>query len=101
MLLLKMLEKDRFEAIIGSHPQIEIDILENGYSGKFEQATYRPGNDVHIYMGISRKSKFSSQIEHINQTIILMMKDGKIQEIVNQYLKWNAVCKLSLFNNSA
>ncbi len=85
--LLRMLGEGRIDAIVGTHPQVEYDILQNGYSGKFEQAAYRPGNNVHLYIGFSRKSSFSTQIKRINQTILLMKKTGKIQEIADRYLK--------------
>ncbi len=85
--LLKMLSKKRVDAIVGTYPQIKYSIIVNGYGDKFEQADYRPDNDAYLYIGCSRKSQFASKMGQISETIIQMKKEGKIQEIINEYFK--------------
>ncbi|MCP4163725.1 MAG: ABC transporter substrate-binding protein, partial [Deltaproteobacteria bacterium] len=87
ILLIRLLNGNRVDSIIGTHPQLEYDINLNGFGGKFEQADYRPNNDVQIYIGFSKKSPFASKIELFNQEIIKLKSEGEIQTIFDNYLK--------------
>ncbi|WP_163834953.1 substrate-binding periplasmic protein [Spartinivicinus ruber] len=85
--LLQMLDKGRVGVIVGTHPQVEAQIAQHGFTEKFEQAVYHPGNDAQIYFGLSRKSALASYESRITEAIRAMKKDGLIQKISKKYLK--------------
>jgi polar amino acid transport system substrate-binding protein len=85
--LIKMLLYDRFKVIIGTDCQADYDIARLGLSHKFEKANYRPGNNVDLYIGISKKSHLSKELEKINKIIQDIINEGKIQEYAKKYYK--------------
>lgn len=85
--LIKMLVYNRFKVIIGTDCQADYDITRLGYSDKIEKAIYKPNNSVDLYIGISKKSELSKEINKINNIIREIIQEGKIQEFSQQYYK--------------
>jgi polar amino acid transport system substrate-binding protein len=85
--LFKMLEYKRFDAFIGTDCQAEYEITQEGYKDVFEKANYKPGNDVHLYIAISKKSIFANELPKFNETIRKIVDEGKVREFVKKYIK--------------
>ncbi len=84
--LLKMTELKRIKVFIGTDPQVDFDIKDMELSDYIEKAKYRPGNDLHLYFGISKKSIFLNKKEELNGTLKAMIDEGFIDAVVKQYL---------------
>jgi len=85
--LLKMLGNGRLDVIIGTNCQVDYDIKLSGLLGRFEQAEYRPGNNVHLYLGLSKKSAITEILPQLNQVIQQLKDEGVIDKIAEKYFK--------------
>jgi polar amino acid transport system substrate-binding protein len=83
--LIKMLSVGRVKIIIGTDCQVDYDIKKLGLQDKIEKAEYAPGNDVDLYLGISKKSSYSNNINKISQTLREIIEEGKIKEFAKKY----------------
>lgn len=83
--LLKLLESKRLDLIIGTECQVDYELKKLGWNNKFDKGVYRPGNNVDLYIGVSKKSKLSNKINDINKAITDMLKEGKIKEFLPRY----------------
>lgn len=85
--LLKMLKNRRLDVIIGTSCQVDYHIKLKGLSGRFEQAEYKPGNNVDLYLGLSRKSPITRIQPQLNQVIEQLKREGVIQKIADKYFR--------------
>lgn len=83
--LLPMLAKNRLDAFIGTDCQADYQIIQAGYQDVFEKANYKPGNDVHLYMAISKKSIYANELSNFNETIRNIVDEGKVKEFAKKY----------------
>jgi len=89
--LLRMLAASRFNAFIGTDCQADYQIVQEKYQNAFEKARYKPGNDVRLYIAVSKKSIYSKELSLFNQTIKQIVEQGKVRDYANAY--YTHVCK--------
>jgi len=85
--LLQMLAAKRFDTFIGTDCQADYQIIQEKYKGVFEKATFKPGNDVQLYIAISKKSIYAKELSLFNETIRKIVEEGKVIEFANKYYK--------------
>ncbi len=85
--LLLMLAKKRFEVIIGTDPQVEYEMNEQGYSSLIKKAPYDPKHKTFIRVGISKKSPYIKELDVINKYTKEIVKEGLIEKYKNKYIK--------------
>jgi len=83
--LLQMLANDRLGAFIGTDCQADYQIIQEDYKDIFEKATYKPGNDVSLYMAISQQSIYATELPLFNETIKKIVEEGKVKEFAKKY----------------
>ena len=67
--------------------QADYQIIQEGYRGAFEKASYKPGNDVDLYLAISKKSIYAKELSLFNETIRRIVEEGKVIEFAEKYYK--------------
>ncbi len=82
-----MLVRNRFDAFIGTDAQADYQIAQSGHKGLFEKAKYKPGNEVFLYIGISKESPFVKKVNQLNKAIQQIKEEGKIYKFMKKYLK--------------
>lgn len=80
-----MLVVGRIRVIIGTDCQVDYDIARMGYTKKLEKVEYKPGNNVDLYLAISKKSPFLKDIKKINEIVKQIIDEGKIKEFAKKY----------------
>lgn len=85
--LLKMLLAGRIDLIIGTDCQVDYDIAHSGYDGKIIKMPYKPEDKIDLYMGVSRRSEFVSQMKELNKALKEIVNDGTVQHIAHKYFK--------------
>ncbi len=85
--LLKMLENDRLDVMVGTNCQVDYHIKLSGLSGTLEQAEYKPGNNVDLYLGLSKRSAITKLEPQLNRIFQELKDEGVIQRIADKYLK--------------
>ncbi|MTI42627.1 transporter substrate-binding domain-containing protein [Roseibium hamelinense] len=83
--LLEMLKNKRLDAIIGTDCQIDYQIRSEELGGVIEKADYRPGNQVDLYFGISRKSDFADRVDEVNAVIAELVENGFVADAAEAY----------------
>ena len=83
--LIKMLIFNRFKVIIGTDCQADYDISRLGFNEQIEKAIFKPNNSVHLYIGISKKSKLINKQDQINKVIKDIIEEGLVQEYSKKY----------------
>jgi polar amino acid transport system substrate-binding protein len=84
-MLIDMLMKRRFAAIIGTDCQVDYYIKQQGLEGQIEKAPYDPGNHVDLFLGVSRKSGWASRLEQLNKIVTELVDEGFIDRISQKY----------------
>ncbi|MFV0349063.1 MAG: substrate-binding periplasmic protein, partial [Halodesulfovibrio sp.] len=54
--LIKMTLAGRLDVFVGTDCQVDYELVSQGLTDKLEKATFRPGNKVDLYFGVSRYS---------------------------------------------
>ena len=83
--LIKMLAQNRLDTFIGTDPQVAYQIKETGFKGALEKAEYYPGNELPLFLGVSKSSAHAKKIDQINTTIEAILDEGLIDTF---YEKW-------------
>jgi len=83
--LLHMLRAKRFNAFIGTDCQADFQIIQENYKGEFEKANYKPGNDVQLYVAISKKSTYAKELFRFNETMRNIVAEGIIRAFAKKY----------------
>lgn len=83
--LLPILAAGRVDAIIGTNPNLDYQILQAGYKGKFEPAQYDPQQKVPIYFALSKKSPHLKNRERIQAVLDDIRNDGTLKAIYARY----------------
>ncbi|OMH27155.1 ABC transporter substrate-binding protein [Motiliproteus sp. MSK22-1] len=80
-----MLKRGRIDAMIGTNPNLDYEILRAGYKGDFEKAVYDPDESVNIYFSISKKSPIRYLKPKIEALLKRLDEDGTINRIHDKY----------------
>ncbi len=83
--LIEMLAANRLDAFIGTDPQVAYQIRETKHSDKLEKAQYKPGNELPLFLGVSKASPYAKNIDAINQAIQSMLDEGFVDHV---FKKW-------------
>lgn len=83
--LIKMILAGRLDAFVGTDCQVDYELVSQGLTDKIEKATFRPGNKVDLYFGVSRYSLFFSYVEELERVMRQMKQDGTLQRINDSY----------------
>ena len=84
--ILAMLVKDRFKVIVGTEPQVDFEASKKGFNQFIEKAPYKPGNEVLIRVGISKKSPFAKEIDNINKYAKEILESKIIDKFRDKYI---------------
>lgn len=84
--LLKMVVSKRWDALIGTDAQVDFDVSRLGLRKKIFKAKYIPEDRIKLYIGISKKSKFTEKKQDIEDILSSLVKEGFIDRIVKRYL---------------
>lgn len=83
--LLPMLAKGRIDTMIGTTPNLDYEIKQAGYKGRFEAAQYSPGVDVAIHFALSKRSRFLHYKPGIRAVLERLELSGELDQIVSHY----------------
>jgi len=81
----KMLVNNHIPVFIGTDCQVDYDLQLNGLGAKISKANYKPENNVELYVGISKKSKFAGRLKVFDQTIIAILVSGFHDRVKQNY----------------
>jgi polar amino acid transport system substrate-binding protein len=84
-LLVPMLRNGRFDAMIGTSPNLEYEILNAGLKGFFKKASFSPEGKVLLYFAISKKSPLLHFKTQITDLIKELVESGQVQEFMSAY----------------
>lgn len=85
--LLKMIDNNRLDVIIGTNCQVDYHLKLKGLQDSFEQAAYKPGNNVDLYLGLSRKSSIVEILPELNEVLQQLHDEGVIRRITDRYFR--------------
>ncbi|WP_428688462.1 substrate-binding periplasmic protein [Roseibium sp.] len=83
--LIDMLIKQHISVMIGTDCQVDYFIKRQGLTSKIEKTPYNPGNSVDLYLGISKKSPWSKQVETLNRIVKELVDEGFVDRIAREY----------------
>lgn len=84
-LLVPMLLNGRFDAMIGTSPNLEYEILNAGLKGFFKKAPFSPEDKVPLYFAISKKSPLMQFKTEIAAIIKELVESGQVQGFMSKY----------------
>ena len=84
-LLLPMLLNGRFDAMIGTSPNLEYEILHAGLKGFFKKAPFHPEGKVLLYFAISKKSPLMQFKTEITAILKELVESGQVQAFISKY----------------
>lgn len=85
MLLLRMLEANRVDTIVGSDANVDFEIRRNNLDDIIEKAAFRPDHHNDIHIAVSRNSPLMSQTDQISKIITDLREEGFIARIHARY----------------
>jgi len=85
--LLLMLNDGRIDAFIGTELVVDYLIRSKSHINFFDKSIYHYELESPFYFAISRQSPFSDRIIEINKIMDSLLKNGRIQIILNKYIK--------------
>ncbi len=85
--LLVMLQYGHIDVLIGTNCQVDYHIVMDNLRGEFEEVEYKPGNNVDLYFGLSKKSDVTELQPLLNNIIQQLHDEGVIQRIADKYFK--------------
>ena len=85
--LIRMLAFKRVEVMIGTDCQVDYDISRLGFNDLISKANYKPGNEVSLYIGVSKKSPLINEMDKINEAIEKLLKNNRVEEISKKYFQ--------------
>lgn len=101
--LIPLLLNKGIDTFITSEVRGDYLIHEMGLEDKIEKTIYGYFEKTNVYIGISKKSHLAKNIDELSKIINEMIKDGRIDEIINNSLKKdnlpNPVYKKNDINN--
>lgn len=83
--LLEMLKAKRLDTIIGTDCQVDYELAQLGYTDLLEKAVYKPGNNVDLYVAISKESPYIKEVDKITKIIEDIVKEGLVKEFAKKY----------------
>jgi polar amino acid transport system substrate-binding protein len=83
--LLKMLNSDRVETIIGTGCQVDYEIRKMNLQRDILKASYIPENSVDLYIVFSKKSSKKDIIYDINKLLLELKESKEIEKIEKKY----------------
>ena len=83
--LLKMLNSNRLDVVVGNEVVIDYMIKEMGLQGKFQKADFRFLSEGMEYMAMSKKSPHVNRLPEISKIIHQMKDNGKIEAYIQKY----------------
>ncbi len=81
------LSKGRIDAFLHTEEVADYLITTLGYTGKFEKASYKPEVPNPAYIAISKKSVLMKNVAEIEDSLKLLIKEGKLEKIKSDYFK--------------
>ena len=85
--LLQLLAAQRIDTYIGTDCQADYELAHSQWSNSFTKAPYNPKNHTPLYIGLSKSSKWSTELEQINQNIEKILQQGFQNEIKQKYYR--------------
>jgi len=83
--LLKMLKVGRIDTIIGTDCQVDYELAQLGYNKLIEKAEFTPGNNVHLYVAVSKKSPYAKELDTISEVVKNIVEERKVKEFAKKY----------------
>ncbi|MFZ5569334.1 MAG: substrate-binding periplasmic protein [Thermodesulfobacteriota bacterium] len=84
--LIEMLHQGHLPVIIGTDCNVEYDAARLGVGSAIEKAPYRPEQTTDLYIGISKKSAFLKQGDHMERFVEKLVKTGVVKKLTTRYL---------------
>lgn len=85
--LLQLLAAQRIDTYIGTDCQADYELAHSQWSNAFTKAPYNPKNHTPLYIGLSKNSKWSAELEQLNQNIEKILQQGFQNEIEQKYYR--------------
>ncbi|RCK40259.1 hypothetical protein TH24_09875 [Thalassospira xiamenensis] len=85
MLLLRMLEANRVDTIVGSDANVDFEIRRNNLDDIIRKAAFRPDHHNDIHIAVSRNSPLMSQTDQISKIITDLREEGFIARVHARY----------------
>ena len=83
--LLKMLDSERVDAIVGTGCQVDYEIKRLELQKEIIKASYSPESNVDLYIAFSKKSNKKYLMEEINKLLLELAEDKEIEKIGKKY----------------
>jgi polar amino acid transport system substrate-binding protein len=83
--LVKMLASGRLEVIVGTNPNLQYDISQQGLKDKVEKTAYSPPVQTDLFVGVSKKSPLAARMNEINQAVRSLVESGEVNRIAEKY----------------
>ena len=68
-ILPELLIKERIDTFIGTDCQVDYELKANGQNQYIEKSSFKPGNVVKLYVGISSKSSWLEKLDALNTVL--------------------------------
>lgn len=85
-MLITMLLRNNIDIFVGSDIQVKYELNKRNLSGKIVETEYSPDHQIDLFIGISKKSELIKDKDSIEQAIRKIIDDGKVDEIVRDYI---------------
>ncbi len=85
--LIRMLAHGHIEAMIGTDCNVAYDLAEMGLTEAIEKAAYQPDAHTELYVGVSKKSPFSSRLEVLGRVMRALVQSGAADRMARPYFQ--------------
>ena len=83
----RLLMLGRIDAFIETESSMDFQLkITPGLREAIQKAPFKYDREIPVYMAISKKSRFSGQLERFNRVMQEMVDQGKIDEIIRDFL---------------
>lgn len=83
--LIEMLGRKRLDAIVGTDCQADYQIAQSPYRGQFEKGQYQPGNQVDLYLAVSKRSPYAQRLDELAGQLDRILDSGGVDAIAQRY----------------
>lgn len=83
--LIKMLEANRLDAIIGTECQVDYELKKLGLSNLFDKSLYKPDKEIDLYIVFSKHSDKSFLLDRINKILERLHREKMIKVESQKY----------------
>ena len=82
---IELLLKGRVDLVIGVGKTFEHTLVQMGLQDKIDKVEFGYLRQISAYMALSRKSRFAAKSDEFTNTVKLLQKNGKLNEILVEY----------------